>query len=349
LNRSTDVRVLLAYQFKTFEHLNQAGRLLVILDGFDEMKHAMTASDFLTNFREFNRLLKGNSKVLLLGRPNALPSDAQQLVFRGLKSVAGQLVASSEYMPWVEWTLDFFRPDESRKLLKGTLALGQCCRLRRQAQRIHRVDASPQPEIHLKQESNVSFKRFTGSDAAMLLVDHQVGTMGWVQSIPFEEMKRNALMLAKTARILSMPVVLTSSMEEYAQGPLLNELSDILPKEFAARIKRMGVVNAMDDTAFAEAVKATGRKRIVLAGVTNDVCTVYPALTLISQGYEVQVVADAGGSPSKMGDDMALRRMEKAGVTLTSTNQLIAELAGNWSSPEGGRIVQEVIMPALQG
>jgi nicotinamidase-related amidase len=87
---------------------------------------------------------------------------------------------------------------------------------------------------------------------------------------------------------------------------------------------------------------------VVIAGVTNDVCTVYPALTLVSEGYEVQVVADAGGSPSKMADDMALRRMEKAGVTLTSTNQLIAELTGNWNTPEGTKIVQEVLGPALQ-
>lgn len=195
----------------------------------------------------------------------------------------------------------------------------------------------------------MAFERFTGNNAAMLLVDHQVGTMGWVKSIPFEEMKRNALMLAKTAKILNMPVVLTSSMEEYAQGPLLGELNEIFPKEFEARTKRLGVVNAMDDAAFAQAVKATGRKKLILAGVTNDVCTVYPALSLVSLGYEVQAVADAGGSPSKMGDDMALRRMEKAGVTLTSTNQVIAELAGNWSTPEGSRIVQEVVMSALQG
>jgi nicotinamidase-related amidase len=162
-------------------------------------------------------------------------------------------------------------------------------------------------------------------------------------------MKRNALMLAKTASILGMPVVMTSSMEEYAQGPLLGELGDILPKEFAARIKRAGVVNAMEDEQFARAVKATGRKKIVIAGVTNDVCTVFPALSLVDLGYSVQVVADAGGSPSKMGDEMALRRMEKNGATLTSTNQVIAELAGNWSTPEGSRIVQEVVMPALQG
>lgn len=195
----------------------------------------------------------------------------------------------------------------------------------------------------------MSFERFTGNNAALLLIDHQVGTMSWVNSLPFEELKRNALMLAKTARILNMPVVLTSSMEEYAQGPLLSELETILPTEFAARIQRVGIVNAMDDDNFAAAVKATGRKKLIIAGVTNDVCTVFPALSLVSEGYEVQVIADAGGSPSKMADNMALRRMEKAGVTLSSTNQVIAELVGSWATPEGNEIVQQVIMPALQG
>lgn len=192
----------------------------------------------------------------------------------------------------------------------------------------------------------MSFERFTADNAAMLLIDHQVGTMGWVKSISFEEMKRNALMLAQSARILKMPVVLTSSMEEYAQGPLLSELESILPAEFAARIKRFGIVNAMDDENFAAAVKATGRRKLIIAGVTNDVCTVYPALSLVGDGFEVQVVADAGGSPTRMADDIALRRMERAGVTLTSTNQLIAELAGSWVTPEGGELIQ-VLMPAL--
>ncbi|CAI8765348.1 MULTISPECIES: isochorismatase family protein [Burkholderia] len=186
----------------------------------------------------------------------------------------------------------------------------------------------------------MTFQRLTGASAALLLIDHQVGTMGWVTSTSFDEMKRNAIILAKAAKILNIPTVLTSSMEEAAQGPLLSELEAILPDEFAARVKRAGIVNAMDDEAFAAAVKATGRTKFILAGVTNDVCTVYPALTLVGQGHEVQVVADAGGSPSKIADDIALRRMERAGVTLTSTNQLIAELAGSWSTPEGGQLVQ---------
>ncbi|AXN26668.1 isochorismatase family protein [Pseudomonas aeruginosa] len=186
----------------------------------------------------------------------------------------------------------------------------------------------------------MSFKRFTAENSVMLLIDHQIGTMGWAKSLPFEELKRNALMLAKAAAILRMPTVLTSSMEEHAQGPLLPELQEILPKEFAARVKRLGIVNSMDDENFASAVRSFGRKNIIIAGVTNDVCTVYPALSLVLEGYSVQVVADAGASPTKFADDMALRRMEKNGVTLTGTNQLIAELAGSWATPEGGQLAQ---------
>lgn len=192
----------------------------------------------------------------------------------------------------------------------------------------------------------MKYERFSADNAAMLLIDHQVGTMSWVHSIPFEEMKQNALMLAQTARILKLPTVLTSSMEEYAQGPLLSELESILPDEFAGRVKRMGIVNAMDDENFAAAVKATGRKKLIIAGVTNDVCTVYPALSLVRDGFEVQVVADAGGSPTQRADDIALRRMERGGVTLTSTNQLIAELAGSWATPQGGELIQ-ILVPSL--
>lgn len=189
---------------------------------------------------------------------------------------------------------------------------------------------------------------FNAKNAAMLLIDHQVGTMGWVGSIAFDEMKKHALMLAKSAAAVGMPAILTSSMEDNAQGPLLSELQDILPREFENRILRAGIVNAMNDPAFAKAVEQTGRKKIIVAGVTNDVCTVYPVLTLLEQGYEVQVVADAGGSPSKFADEMALIRMRDAGAVITSTNQLIAELAQDWSGEDGGKLLG-IIVEALQG
>lgn len=191
------------------------------------------------------------------------------------------------------------------------------------------------------------YERFTAQNSAMILIDHQIGTMSWAKSMPFERLKSHALMLAKTAAILKLPVVLTSSMEEAAQGPLLDEFADILPEAFAARIKRVGIVNAMDDPAFAAAVQATGRNKLIVAGVTNDVCTVYPTLTMTSLGYQVQVVADAGASPDLIPDVISLWRMDKHGATLTSTNQLIAELAGSWATPEGAQLVQ-VLMEGMQ-
>lgn len=183
-------------------------------------------------------------------------------------------------------------------------------------------------------------QRFTGANAALLLIDHQDGTIGWVNSMPRDVLKRNVMLLAKAARILGMPIVMTSSMESFVQGPMIRELAEIAPEAYKSRIQRMGIIDAMEDETFAAAVRGTGRKKIVLAGVTNDVCTIFPALTLVSEGFEVQVVADAGGSPSDIGEDMALRRMERAGVMLTGTNQIIAELTGSWATEEGGRIVQ---------
>lgn len=190
-------------------------------------------------------------------------------------------------------------------------------------------------------------ERFTGKNAALLLIDHQSGTMGWARSTPFEAMKNNTIMLAKSAAIIDMPIVLTSSMEDFVQGPLLSEFQEICPEAYANRVKRMGIVNAMEDEAFAAAVKATGRKNFVIAGVTNDVCTVFPVLTLIEQGCNVQVVADAGGSPTQIADQVSLQRMENAGAVIVSTNQVLAELVGDWGTEEGGQVVQLIVQSLM--
>lgn len=181
---------------------------------------------------------------------------------------------------------------------------------------------------------------FTSQNTALLLIDHQVGTMQLIKNIPMEDAKRNAVALAKMTRILDMPVVMTSSQEDYVQGPLLPELNDLLPEAFAARIKRPGVVNAWAYAPFTEAVEATGRKNLIMAGVTTDICLVFPAIDAVKAGYGVQAVIDASGSPFDLSEDMSRRRMEDAGVVLTATNTLIAELAQDWSTPEGQQLIQ---------
>ncbi|MFI7615819.1 isochorismatase family protein [Nonomuraea terrae] len=189
---------------------------------------------------------------------------------------------------------------------------------------------------------------FTPDDTALLLIDHQLGTMSWIRSADQEEVKANALALAKAAVALDMPLILTTSLEDHAQGPLLPEFAEIASKEYESRIQRVGVVNAMDDPAFATAVRAAGRPNLVIAGATNDVCTVHPTLTALQQGYRVQVVADAGGSMSKSADEIALRRMDKAGAGIASTNMLLTELAANWASPAGQKLIPIVadLIPA---
>ncbi|PSW18080.1 isochorismatase [Photobacterium sanctipauli] len=188
---------------------------------------------------------------------------------------------------------------------------------------------------------------FTAENTAMLLIDHQVGTMGWVHSVDLDEVKRNTIALARAAKETGMPLILTSSQEDNVQGPLFEELQQAVPEAYAQRIQRGGIVDAMKDPNFAAAVEATGRKNLIIAGITADVCVVYPAITSVQQGYNVQVVVDGSGSPTKMADDTALRRMESNGVTLTSTNQLIAELAQDWSTENGQKLMQVLFEEVL--
>ena len=180
---------------------------------------------------------------------------------------------------------------------------------------------------------------FTPADSALLLIDHQTGTMQLIKNIPLDVAKRNTLALAKTAKILNIPVVLTSSQEQNLQGPLLPELQQILPDAFAARVKRAGIVNAWNDPNFVAAVKKTGRKNLIMAGVTTDVCLVFPAISAVREGFNVQAVMDASGSPFDISEEMSRRRMENEGVVLTATNTLMAELAQDWSRPEGGQLL----------
>lgn len=189
----------------------------------------------------------------------------------------------------------------------------------------------------------MAYERFNSENAALLLIDHQIGTIEWMHSAPKEEVKRNTLALAKASKAVGMPVLLTSSMEWEPQGPLFSELEQIMPSEFETRIKRAGIVDAFDDPQFAQAVKSLNRKKLIMAGLLTEVCVVYPALNAVDEGYEVQVVADASGSATKMADDIALDRMRQAGVAITSTVQVMSEMVANWAEGAGPQIMPVLV------
>jgi nicotinamidase-related amidase len=197
----------------------------------------------------------------------------------------------------------------------------------------------------------VNSRRFTPATAALVLIDHQLGTMQLVKTLDVERVKRHTLALARAARILKLPVVLTSSMEGYMQGPLLPELAQILPEAFAQRVKRAGIVNAWEDPHFKAAVQATERRQLIMGGITTDVCLIFPALSAVADGFAVQAVLDVSGSPFELSEQTARKRMELAGVQFTATNTIIAELAQDWSTPEGGQLIQllfQDVLPAIQ-
>jgi nicotinamidase-related amidase len=192
--------------------------------------------------------------------------------------------------------------------------------------------------------------RFVPADTALLLIDHQVGTMQLIKNIPMEVARRNTIALAKAARILNLPVILTSSQEDRLQGPLIPELREILPEAFDRRVKRAGIVNAWADPNFRSAAIATGRRNLIMAGVTTDVCLVFPTISAVHEGFRVQAVLDASGSPFIQSEDFSQRRMEAAGVVLTATNTVIAELAQDWSTPAGTGLIQLLftdVLPAI--
>ncbi|AJQ47143.1 MULTISPECIES: isochorismatase family protein [Pseudomonas] len=192
--------------------------------------------------------------------------------------------------------------------------------------------------------------RFTADNAALLLIDHQVGTMQLIKNIDSDLAAKQSVALAKMARILNMPVVITSSQEDQAQGPILPEIAQVLPDAYAARVKRPGVVNAWEYPDFHKAVLATGRKNLIMAGVTTDVCLIFPAIDAAQEGFAVQAVMDASGSPSLLSEEFARQRMHDAGVVLTATNTLMAEIGKDWSTPNGEQLIGLLfsdVFPAL--
>jgi nicotinamidase-related amidase len=170
------------------------------------------------------------------------------------------------------------------------------------------------------------------STTLLLLADHQTGVLSYaVKAPPRDQVEANALRLARAATALGMPVIFTTS-EESQNGALMPSLEQAAPEAYASRIERHGTIDALADPAVAEAVTATGRRQLVIAGIGTDVCGVAPALHARRDGYQVTFAADAAGSLTEFGHDISLRRMEHEGITLATTATVIAELAGDYST-----------------
>ncbi len=172
------------------------------------------------------------------------------------------------------------------------------------------------------------YVRLDKNNAAMLLVDHQTGLLSLVRDIDPDKFKNNVLATADLAKYFGLPTILTTSFETGPNGPLVPELKEMFPD--APYIARPGQINAWDNEEFLEAVKATGKKQLIIAGVVTEVCVAFPALSAIEAGFDVFVITDASGTFNQMTRDAAWDRMSQAGVQLMSWFGAAAELHRDW-------------------
>jgi nicotinamidase-related amidase len=178
------------------------------------------------------------------------------------------------------------------------------------------------------------YVRLDKNDAAVLLVDHQSGLLSLVRDIDPDKFKNNVLALADLARYFKLPTILTTSFEDGPNGPLVPELKETFPD--APYIARPGNINAWDNEDFVKAVKATGKKQLIIAGVVTEVCVAFPTLSALEEGYEVFVVTDASGTFNALTRDAAWERMAAAGAQLMTWFGAACELHRDWRNDVEG-------------
>lgn len=186
------------------------------------------------------------------------------------------------------------------------------------------------------------------NNAVMLLIDHQSGLFQTVGDMPMPELRARAAVLAKMASLAKMPVITTASVPQGPNGPLIPEIHQNAPH--AQYIGRKGEINAWDNPEFVAAVKATGKKQLIIAGTITSVCMAFPAISAVYDGYQVFAVIDASGTYTKMAEEITLARIVQAGVVPMDTAAVASELQRTWNREDAAEWAQAYtqIFPAYQ-
>src|SRR6202008_4914934 len=176
-----------------------------------------------------------------------------------------------------------------------------------------------------------SYDPLTSHNAAVILVDHQIGLMSGVRDYSIGMLKHNVVALAKAAKALKLPIVVTTTSRDSLWGPTIPELVEALP---GIEIINRSSVNAFDDTRGARAIEATGRKKLIFAGISLEVCAAFPAMTAVGKGLDAYVAVDASGTFSETKRQAGLMRMQQAGVILSDYATLMVEILKDNTRPE---------------
>ncbi|MBR0641306.1 isochorismatase family protein [Plastoroseomonas hellenica] len=190
--------------------------------------------------------------------------------------------------------------------------------------------------------ANRAYEPLTADNTAVILVDHQIGLMTGVRDYSTGELKHNVVALAKAAKALDLPIVVTTTARDSMWGPTFPELVEALP---GVEIIDRSTVNAYDDARVATAIEATSRKKLIFAGISLEVCAAFPAMTAAARGFDAYVAVDASGTFSETKRQVGLLRMQQAGVILSDYATLMVEILKDNGRPEAGAVYDALDMP----
>jgi nicotinamidase-related amidase len=184
-------------------------------------------------------------------------------------------------------------------------------------------------------------ERLTRNNAVLFVVDHQVGLYTGVRDIDVLVLKHNIVALTRAMLALRVPIVLTTTTENM-WGPLIPELAEAL--KGVQKIERT-TVNAWDEKRVADAVKATGRKNLIVTGISTDVCCTFPAIAALADGFQSYAVIDASGGFSQTQVNMGVLRMQQAGVIPVCYSNVVVEILADNAAPEAEAVYAALGVP----
>src|SRR4029077_6297863 len=228
----------------------------------------------------------------------------------------------------------------------------------RSSGRLHREHDVPGPAVHparpwlrvvgaplmasLQVRAPIGDHLLTPENAALLVIDYQPSQFSAVHSIDQDLLLQNIVSTVKTAKAFGMPIVNSTINVATGRGkPTVPELAKLL--EDYTPIDRTST-NAWEDADFLAAVRATGRRKLILCALWTEICMAFPALDAMRQGYDVYPVVDAIGGTSEEAHRAGLQRVLQAGAKPTSWVALAVELQRDWARLE---TVQEVVQIVL--
>ncbi|KAI8717095.1 Isochorismatase domain-containing protein [Fusarium sp. LHS14.1] len=184
-------------------------------------------------------------------------------------------------------------------------------------------------------QNTFKYERLDKDNALLLVVDIQEGLYQIARDFDPTLYRDQALAHAALGEVFDLPVILTTSADQGPNGPLMREIIEKYPK--APFIQRQGEVNAWDNSAFRDAVRATNKTQIIMAGITTDVCTTFLALSLREEGYSVWANVEASGTNSALVRDISNDRMARAGVQTVSLFSIVCDLMRDWRNTPGSK------------